>query len=816
MSCNTFVPIMDLVREVEALLAARYIDKDDPRITDGVFTSPTIRGDLILDAAAKEVFCGLVQACGLEAPFGKMWMPRPLNPNYSPVSYSTPDGSIEVRWVPIPKPIPQPTEPGMLPVSYDAGGNTEVRWETVYDILAAASGATGNVKSVAQLLLIQDPTDNTVITVESYHEGMRRGGGIFVYNSQNLDTYDGGVSLGKWRRIFSVLTPYDFGVIGDFSRATIGDKFLTVADARAIYTNATELTELYDRVAFDSFLLYIIANRCDDVNWGCQLLIDRPLVSYRLAKTLLVYGDLIVRGIDKFTPYVLHIATFRFVAEGRVEIQGTPTIASDMTTRNIKNGVVFGTVPKLGLTGEASGCMFDAIIGDKLLGYACYFGTSVHFTKVGQVRAAYCGSALKHSDGNNKRLQGLVDDFVSVTPNGLTTFSQRDVLSIPNMALTENMVDDYTITCHINSEPYVIHAIDFVNKTISIFPSLPAGITAGEVLYTFGGAVFQNSNNTACTTVDTVQAIVSGAGVKLPSLYGINVGSLITEYCGAGIIINTTNGTHRGSVVTQGYFEANRADILHMWGTAQAACLSILSSIALNPKRIWNLQAYRYTDGTRREQYSVMPYGNVNLYGALVNAEPPRGAIHLTTHSTVSYAVNPTLQLSYDTDIAILTGRDSKTLFYYGTGTSVLTIVPPVGMTINGSDASIVVPLGQYKGAVTVTLYVPLKTGVTDVTVTITGQRIISSGTTAQRPTTPEIGQIYYDKTLLSAGKPITWNGLIWVGSDGANADTANSGITASRPTNVAVGYQYFDTTLGKPVYFKSTGVWVDANGTTV
>lgn len=102
MSCNTFIPIMDLVREVEALIAANYIDKDDPRIINGVFTSPTIRGDFLLDGPAKEAFCAIVQQCGISAPPGKIWVPRPLAPDTFPVSYTDDVGDIYVKWIPTP------------------------------------------------------------------------------------------------------------------------------------------------------------------------------------------------------------------------------------------------------------------------------------------------------------------------------------------------------------------------------------------------------------------------------------------------------------------------------------------------------------------------------------------------------------------------------------------------------------------------------------------------------------------------------------------------------------------------------------------
>ena len=69
-------------------------------------------------------------------------------------------------------------------------------------------------------------------------------------------------------------------------------------------------------------------------------------------------------------------------------------------------------------------------------------------------------------------------------------------------------------------------------------------------------------------------------------------------------------------------------------------------------------------------------------------------------------------------------------------------------------------------------------------------------------------GKLEYIKTTGTSGS------TGWVPS----GSTESSGATANRPTTVEVGTRYFDTTLGKPVWVKSTGptVWVDAAGTTV
>lgn len=66
--------------------------------------------------------------------------------------------------------------------------------------------------------------------------------------------------------------------------------------------------------------------------------------------------------------------------------------------------------------------------------------------------------------------------------------------------------------------------------------------------------------------------------------------------------------------------------------------------------------------------------------------------------------------------------------------------------------------------------------------------------------------------------KPVWWNGEKWVEADGGKAFTKRSGASRQRPTgsDIYVGFQYFDTTIGKPIWYKGNGVWVDANGTVI
>lgn len=97
MSCNTKTSLAAVIDAVNAQLNNNYVDRDDPRIDQGVFTEPTIRGGLMLDEAAKLDFCGYVTECGQREPFGKQWVDRPLYPYNTLVSYED-GGEIKSRW----------------------------------------------------------------------------------------------------------------------------------------------------------------------------------------------------------------------------------------------------------------------------------------------------------------------------------------------------------------------------------------------------------------------------------------------------------------------------------------------------------------------------------------------------------------------------------------------------------------------------------------------------------------------------------------------------------------------------------------------
>lgn len=131
MSCNTKTSLAAVIDAVNAQLNNNYVDRDDPRIDQGVFTEPTIRGGLMLDEAAKLDFCGYVTECGQREPFGKQWVDRPLYPYNTLVSYED-EGEIKSRWQDIDD-VVAGTEIGESYTAYEETRNLGLQGYTIID-----------------------------------------------------------------------------------------------------------------------------------------------------------------------------------------------------------------------------------------------------------------------------------------------------------------------------------------------------------------------------------------------------------------------------------------------------------------------------------------------------------------------------------------------------------------------------------------------------------------------------------------------------------------------------------------------------------
>lgn len=73
MSCDNSIPLQTIVDQVRDALAPEFITQANPTIVNGVFTtpvlnSPSIRGDILFDAAARQALRFAVNTTASEVP----------------------------------------------------------------------------------------------------------------------------------------------------------------------------------------------------------------------------------------------------------------------------------------------------------------------------------------------------------------------------------------------------------------------------------------------------------------------------------------------------------------------------------------------------------------------------------------------------------------------------------------------------------------------------------------------------------------------------------------------------------------------------
>ena len=83
----------------------------------------------------------------------------------------------------------------------------------------------------------------------------------------------------------------------------------------------------------------------------------------------------------------------------------------------------------------------------------------------------------------------------------------------------------------------------------------------------------------------------------------------------------------------------------------------------------------------------------------------------------------------------------------------------------------------------------------------------IESGNTINRPTNPDLGQLYWDTDL---GSLIVWNGSAWEPVGAGSGVNVPSGDSASRPANPETGALYWDTTINSLLVYDGAN-WVPA-----
>lgn len=129
-------------------------------------------------------------------------------------------------------------------------------WDVVYDWVNQKKINDG-LRSISEMLAIQNPKNCMRVYVKSYHAGLRKGGGWFVYDQTKASTNDTGMVIDGWVRQLDVPpNPYHFGAYGDW--------------------NSTNQTGHDDSIPFQNCIDYILTNYTDyrGANSGRQLTLE--------------------------------------------------------------------------------------------------------------------------------------------------------------------------------------------------------------------------------------------------------------------------------------------------------------------------------------------------------------------------------------------------------------------------------------------------------------------------------------------------------------------------------------------------------------
>ena len=578
------------------------------------------------------------------------------------------------------------------------------------------------------------------------------------------------------------ITVFDFGAISDGGYHPLSERYATLAEAQEQYPHALALTDSIDWCAAQAFLNACHETQYANADMTMDAAINRTLTykTQRFHATQVIGGDVVLEAVPNYPmdffviwqgAYTQHTGSFTFKG-----VYSGPEVSLN---RTVKNGILLGseTIDNNGANG-ALGAKISSVVAYKLSGYAFIFGQSAHFAEVGYTHAERCGSIGLYGADNTTR--STWSDKVDVSRRGLGGYSRIKVETLPAKQTTfmEAQVAEEKLVI-INEEIYAVKAVDYTNKTIDVRPAITTSAIAGDLAYIYGGGVMTVGNDTANTVVGRMNAILCGVGFKAYALWGTSIPSFTSEYCGAGVVTSSYGSISMSSTITNGYFEANAFDTLELW-TQDYASLVITNSMGLEPSKMFNLFTLspdadlpRWSFAGYSESTAQVKIGNRNY-----SSEANREGYNLTDSTQIKniFSDNPTITINTDEDLRRLYTKECMIYCFHGGNASgnpqgIITINAGTGSVITGGAAQMTIDGSEYDRPVLVS-------------VNRSGNRLFIGIITAKKPVPPE-------------------------------AAKATSGVTANRPLGVPAGYQYFDTTLGKPVYYKADGVWVDATGAT-
>ena len=574
-------------------------------------------------------------------------------------------------------------------------------------------------------------------------------------------------------KLQEITSPFDFGAIGDGTHHPVSQwtvlgsavYFPNLAAIQQTYPHVESLTDSIDWVALQAFFNYCKANVVTNANVGGNYSTNKELnyVQGHGAKTKRISGIAkIVATADMH--HVVRIAGSHLMLDGFDLSTTQPNVYFGLFVGGYLDSV--STINTTVNSVKASGFKENGV----------HLNQNTMFCYIGNVRGQNCGKRTNFKTTVAEQITSTSRTKLNVTELPRTRF-QPDPLSSQDFPLQPVYVS-------LNNAAYRVDEVDEVNKTITVYPTYKP--TAEQEIdpmyqvgaeYLAGGCFYHAGNNSGCVEVGTVSAILCATGVFEGSLYSGTYHNIITEYCGAGLVVGQ-NSSDPAMVLNIGriYFEANKIDYIQSGKYMAQKSINMCNTVNINKAKIFYLNGSLLEAGSElaigTHTYEQIEQPAYRLVGGealfLYELTQSHGGV-LQVYQQNSMRDQLTFDFSIDAEIYRLIGSRSAVIQVHTVHKNApVEIRLPSGCIIKGTSSNVLKLTGLYKNPI---IYINME-NLNSVSVVVTGEVI-----------TPP--------------------------------PTSTVGATTSRPTTPSVGTQFFDTTLNKPIYYVGTQ-WVDALGVAV
>lgn len=777
MSCNTKTSLAAVIDAVNAQLNNNYVDRDDPRIDQGVFTEPTIRGGLMLDEAAKLDFCGYVTECGQREPFGKQWVDRPLYPYNMLVSYED-EGEIKSRWQDIDE-VVAGTEIGE---SY-----------SFFDFIPPH-----HVDDITNSTSSYDCTSDIQRAIDSAPDGARLIGGNGTFNLSTV-TVSKNLSLDlRGTKIVVLQSEGDALVFEDsvdFAEVVGGE--IVYSGLRYYGTSSPSLPQWYNDQDKGPRKAGIYSN---SVDFRCT---DVRVSGFS--------GDGI-RAIDNKYVYLTNcICTDNGYGGAVIVAENTAVIGGNYDYNGGGNGNDgYGIAANVYTTHRDKGkAVFLGVVanGNRTRGLDSHAGHNLKFigchTENNGVGYPRWGNESFDGGLGIRATRRSIKVIFSGNVSKNNTLAQFSVSSSSDY----HQVDELVFTSNVAVGNAPIHLRPHMTKSIVI---------SSNILTSTQGDAFQL--NPFTNSIGSVESLLVSDNIINGRLNFTLNDEELNETCKASITNNRVkdiavyNSSPSGLVLSISNNIVTDGSV-YIDSPAKEGSLVTVESNIIESGRI------SFVGGIRGGVYNnKITSGGIGGDGIMdVVGNTISGATTYSIHN-----VNASNPVNYVGNTIIGSEYSGPTIRFCGVPGAVVSNNRFLNndLSVNTDDNYRVDPGLMFKPTGNYTTNrVELNPNA--------GEYLIGHSTfnpsnfvgEFRRGDIVRNGQAtsggYTGWICTEGGTPGTWKGVGLIEDDTVVA-ARTSGTTAQRPTGIAVGFTYFDTTLGKPIYFKSTDVWVDSAGETV